>query len=47
MKIAFIGWGSLIKEPRELPIAGEWQSDGPKLWLEFSRISHKGKRAAV
>jgi hypothetical protein len=45
MKIAILGWGSLIKEPRGLPIVGEWQPDGPKLWLEFSRISRKGKRA--
>ena len=44
MKIAILGWGSLIKEPRELPIVGEWQPDGPKLWIEFSRISRKGKR---
>jgi len=45
MTIAILGWGSLIKEPRELPIEGEWQSDGPKLSIEFSRISRKGKRA--
>ena len=45
MKIAILGWGSLIKEPRDLPIASEWQPDGPKLWIEFSRISRKGKRA--
>ena len=30
MKIAILGWGSLIKEPRGLPIEGEWQPDGPK-----------------
>lgn len=45
MKIAILGWGSLIKEPRDLPIVGEWQPDGPKLWIEFSRISRKGERA--
>ncbi|MHB8521524.1 MAG: hypothetical protein ACYDH9_12305 [Limisphaerales bacterium] len=45
MKIAILGWGSLIKEPRGLPIEGEWQSDGPKLWIEFSRISQRGARA--
>jgi hypothetical protein len=44
MKIAILGWGSLIKEPRDLPIVGEWQPDGPKLWIEFSRISRKGER---
>ena len=45
MKIAILGWGSLIKEPRDLPIVGEWQPDGPKLWIEFSRISQRGARA--
>jgi hypothetical protein len=45
MKIAIIGWGSLVKEPRELPIEGGWQVDGPKLWIEFSRISKDGARA--
>ena len=45
MRIAILGWGSLIKEPRDLLISGEWQSDGPKLWIEFSRISQRGVRA--
>ena len=45
MKIAILGWGSLIKEPRDLPIVGDWQPDGPKLWIEFSRISQRGARA--
>lgn len=44
MKIAILGWGSLIKEPRDLPIMGEWFPDGPILWIEFSRISRKGDR---
>ena len=45
MKIAILGWGSLINEPRGLPISGDWQTDGPVLWIEFSRISTKGPRA--
>jgi hypothetical protein len=45
MNVAILGWGSLIKEPRDLPIVGEWLLDGPKLWIEFSRISRKGDRA--
>jgi hypothetical protein len=45
MRIAILGWGSLINEPRGLPIAGEWQKDGPMLWIEFSRISKRGARA--
>jgi len=39
MKIAIIGWGSLIWDPRELPREGIWQEDGPILKIEFSRIS--------
>jgi len=42
MKIAILGWGSLLWEPGgdfgdviELP----WKLDGPKLSIEFSRIS--------
>jgi hypothetical protein len=45
MRIAILGWGSLINEPRGLPITGEWQKDGPMLWIEFSRISKRGARA--
>jgi hypothetical protein len=45
MRIAILGWGSLINEPRDLPITGEWQKDGPMLWIEFSRISKRGARA--
>jgi hypothetical protein len=44
MKIVILGWGSLIWDKRGLPIAGDWQKDGPKLWIEFSRISKKGER---
>jgi hypothetical protein len=45
VKIAILGWGSLIYEPRGLPISSEWQPDGPNLWIEFSRISQRGARA--
>ena len=44
MKTAIIGRGLLVKEPRQLPIVGEWQPDGPKLWIEFSGISQRGAR---
>jgi len=35
MKIAILGWGSLMKEARRAPIVGEWQPDGPKVWSEL------------
>ena len=39
MRIAIIGWGSLIWDPRDLPREGIWQAGGPKLPIEFSRVS--------
>lgn len=39
MRIAILGWGSLIWDPRELPRAGTWQCGGPTLPIEFSRVS--------
>ena len=48
MKIAILGWGSLLWEPGaeferwiELP----WKNDGPRLKVEFSRISRSRKGA--
>jgi hypothetical protein len=39
MKIAILGWGSLIWDQRDLPTLGVWQKGGPVLPIEFSRIS--------
>ncbi len=39
MTTAILGWGSLIWDPRGLPIQGDWKTDGPKLPVEFCRIS--------
>lgn len=45
MKIVVLGWGSLIWDPGDLPLAGPWKQPGPVLPVEFSRVSTKGKRA--
>lgn len=45
--IACIGWGSLIWDPRELPIAADWKTDGPLLPIEFTRQSQDGRLTLV
>jgi hypothetical protein len=45
MNIAILGWGSLVPDPRGLPIADGWHQGGPVLPIEFSRISKDGQRA--
>ena len=42
-RIACIGWGSLIWDPRSLPIEGMWSTDGPDLPIEFTRESSDGR----
>ena len=47
MRIAIIGWGSLIWLPDSLRISTKWRSDGPVLPLEFARISRDGRLTIV
>lgn len=49
MKIAILGWGSLIWQPEELKFDTNigWKKNGPILPIEFARISKDGRLTLV
>ena len=46
MKIAIVGWGSLVWDPRELQAAAQFAPNGPLLPVEFCRVS-RGRRLTL
>ena len=49
MKIAILGWGSLLWQPKDLQFNKKigWSENGPMLPIEFARISKDGRLTLV
>ncbi len=39
MRIAVLGWGSLIWNPQQLEVRGPFEPDGPELRIELTSVS--------
>lgn len=46
-RIGCLAWGSLLWDPRTLPLAASFQPDGPPLPIEFSRVALDGRVTLV
>lgn len=47
MKCAVLAWGSLVRDPRDLKVAGAFAPNGPLLPIEFCRVSRDGRLTLV
>jgi hypothetical protein len=47
MGIVVLGWGSLLWEQGVLRLTSRWRTDGPRLPIEFARLSDRGRLTLV
>jgi len=47
LRVACLGWGSLLWDPRTLPMAEAFRAEGPALPIEFSRVAMDGRVTLV
>jgi hypothetical protein len=47
VKVACLGWGSLVWNPGELKVEPAWKTNGPLLPIEFARLSENGRLTLV